>query len=171
LQSERNIHGVPGMIKHGAEYFKCTFSMEEKTREVKKLIDAILLLRREMQRFVQNKIREDQLDLTYEMVRVLAVLWRKGNMNQQEIADKLQKNKSSLTSLLDNLAKRDLIIRTEDTADRRNKIISLTKTGQDYEEQIKPILEDFYQTLEKKICPADLQGAIALLNHMLRNLS
>lgn len=46
-------------------------------------------------------------------------------MNQQQIADSVFKNKASLTSLLANMERKDLVVRNEDTSERRNKIIIL----------------------------------------------
>jgi len=123
-----------------------------------------------MKQYVQRKIREDQLDLTYEMLQVLSVLWKTGHSNQQEIANRIQKNKASLTSLLDNLTKRNLIVRTEDPSDRRNKIISLTKIGREYEAQFNPILEDFHQSLKKGISSEKIVEVKQILQVMQDNL-
>lgn len=138
--------------------------------DTKDLIDAILNLRLSMKQYVQRKIREDQLDLTYEMLQVLSVLWRTGHSNQQEIANRIQKNKASLTSLLDNLTKRNLIVRTEDPSDRRNKIISLTKIGREYEAQFNPILEGFHQSLKKGISNEKIVEVKQILQIMQDNL-
>lgn len=134
------------------------------------MIDAILNIRIAMKQYVQRRIREDQLDLTYEMVQVLAVLWRKGDMNQQEIADRVQKNKASLTSLLDNLAKRNLITRNEDPSDRRNKIISLTISGKEYEHQLEPLLSGFYQVLTEGLPRQEMGKITGFLKNMEENL-
>ncbi|GLU55495.1 MarR family winged helix-turn-helix transcriptional regulator [Dyadobacter frigoris] len=144
--------------------------MEDPLKETTALIDAILNIRIAMKQYVQRRIRKDKLDLTYEMVQVLGVLWRKGEMNQQEIADRVQKNKASLTSLLDNLAKRNLITRNEDPADRRNKIISLTDSGKEYEKQLEPLLEGFYQILAKNLPRQDMKKITGFLKNMEINL-
>lgn len=138
--------------------------------EVRELIDSILHVRLGMKQFIQRKIREHGIDLTYEMLQVLAVLWRNGKMNQQDIADNIQKNKASLTSLLDNLERRGLVMRSEDLSDRRNKIISLTPLGVDYKEQFQPVFNEFYDTLSKDLTRENLREVRMLLNHMYRNL-
>lgn len=144
--------------------------MEDSLKETTALIDAILNIRIAMKQYVQRRIREDKLDLTYEMVQVLAVLWRKGEINQQEIADRVQKNKASVTSLLDNLAKRNLITRNEDSIDRRNKIISLTDSGKEYEKQLEPLLNGFYQTLIQDLPRQDMKEITVFLKNMENNL-
>lgn len=123
-----------------------------------------------MKQFIQRKVREHGIDLTYEMLQVLTVLWRKGKMNQQDIADNIQKNKASLTSLLDNLEKRGLVMRSEDPSDRRNKIISLTPLGLQYRLQFQPIFNEFYETLSKDVSKEKLREIGMLLNQIYKNL-
>lgn len=138
--------------------------------EIRALIDSILNLRLGMKQFIQRKVREHGIDLTYEMLQVLAVLWRKGEMNQQDIADSIQKNKASLTSLLDNLEKRGLVVRSEDSADRRNKIISLTSRGVAYQERFQPIFNEFYEALSRNIPKEKIGEAGKLLGQIYKNL-
>ncbi|SJN49312.1 Transcriptional regulator, MarR family [Sphingobacterium sp. JB170] len=123
-----------------------------------------------MRNYIRKKLRESNLDLTYEMLQVLGVLWSRGDLNQQDIADTVAKNKASLTSILDNLAKRDLIIRTEDPADRRSKIISLTKTGQVYEDELDALMNGLYITLKAKLPEKDLVYATSVITKMSENL-
>ncbi|MGO3804852.1 MAG: MarR family winged helix-turn-helix transcriptional regulator [Sphingobacterium sp.] len=127
-------------------------------------------LRTGMRNYIRKKLRESNLDLTYEMLQVLGVLWSRGDLNQQDIADTVAKNKASLTSILDNLAKRDLIIRTEDPADRRSKIISLTKTGQVYEDELDALMNGLYITLKANLPEKDLVYATSVITKMSENL-
>ena len=139
--------------------------------DVKQLIDSIQNLRLSMKYFIQRRMKEESIDLTYEMLQVLLVIWRHGDQNQQDIANLVQKNKASLTSLLDNLAKRKLIIRSEDPSDRRNKIISLTKMGREYKDQLAPIFKEFYKKLQGGFSSEQLQQIAQWLNEMNKSLS
>ena len=138
--------------------------------EIRALIDSILNVRLGMKQFIQRKVRDHGIDLTYEMLQVLTVLWRKGETNQQDIADNIQKNKASLTSLLDNLEKRGLVNRLEDPSDRRNKIISLTAPGLGYREELQPIFNEFYEALSKDISKAEIGEVATLLGRIYKNL-
>ncbi|MFT3822938.1 MAG: MarR family transcriptional regulator [Chitinophagaceae bacterium] len=104
------------------------------------------------------------IDITYEMLQVLRVLWNSGGkINQQEIANIVNKNKASLTSLIDNLTKRGLVERTEDDADRRNKIIVLTKLGKAYQDKLQPTLSGIYDIEKSGISIDEIASATALL--------
>src|SRR5690554_1817126 len=93
-------------------------------QHIKSLLENIQSLSTNVRHYMHKQISNLDLDLTYEMVKVLFILDDHRYLNQQQIADITRKNKASLTSLIGNMEKRGLVMRTEDSADRRNKIIS-----------------------------------------------
>ena len=44
-------------------------------------------LRNHVRQFIQVKIREHNINITFEMLEVMSTLWRKDGVNQQELAD------------------------------------------------------------------------------------
>ncbi|WEK34331.1 MAG: MarR family transcriptional regulator [Candidatus Pseudobacter hemicellulosilyticus] len=137
---------------------------------VRNLIDSLHQVRLQMKLFTQRNLREYKVDITYEMLQVLSLLWRRGGLNQQEIADSLQKNKASITPLINNLSSRKLVTRAEDPSDRRNKIISLTKSGQEFKQKLEPLYHEFLDRMTKGISLADFRQATELLQKIDANL-
>lgn len=121
--------------------------------------------------FIRNKFKENNVDLTFEMLQVLINLWEKQGFNQQELANILLKDKASLTPLIDNLSKRGLVQRTEDVNDRRNKLINLTQKGKDFEQQIKPWIEELFSIAGKGLTVQELTTSITLFEKMSGNFS
>src|SRR5882757_948997 len=119
---------------------------------------------------IQIKIKEHGLNITYEMLEVMGCLWRKDAINQQEIADLTLRDKSSMTYLLDNLVKRKLVKRVEDEADRRNKLIYLTREGKELKEQLYPWVAEVYGMASEGVDPDSLQNSLRVLNEMINNL-
>jgi DNA-binding MarR family transcriptional regulator len=142
-------------------------------QELEKLVtmmDLIQTIRQAMKGYFQARIRESNLNLTFEMFQVMAILWRKDGINQQEIADRVQKNKASLTPLLDNLSKRNLVVRNEDPSDRRNKIISLTEEGREYEAHIQPLINDLYDVIKEDISVEQVENVTIMLRKIHGNI-
>lgn len=137
---------------------------------IRAVLDAITSLRSAMRQFISRIIKEGDYDITYEMMQLLLVLWRGHEVNQQEIANLLIKNKASITPLIDNLSKRKLVVRTEDPSDRRNKIIALTKAGREFMEAFMPALDDFFSRIENDITPREMEQVSNVLMKMRRNL-
>ncbi|PZP52554.1 MAG: hypothetical protein DI598_00535 [Pseudopedobacter saltans] len=83
--------------------------------------------------------------LTLEMTQVIFSVWSMGGAaNQQEIAYRLGKNKSSITSLIDNLVKREMITRETNPDNRRNNIIKLSEKGEDFVSELYPTVYRTY---------------------------
>lgn len=138
----------------------------ESPNPVKPLVDAIIALRTSLKQYYIQKIKEQQLDITYEMLQVLATLWKKERMNQQDIAVAIQKNKASVTPLIDNLCKRDLVKRVSDPNDRRNNLIELTSKGDAYRELLNPVQQDLYQVILKEITSQKVSEITELLEKL-----
>ena len=127
-------------------------------------VDAVITVRQAIKQLAQQKIKDlHDREITYEMLQVLIVLWKKNQVNQQEIANRVQKNKASLTPLIDSLVKKKLIIRSEDPVDRRNKIISLTRAGQQYKKKFAPMMTELYGLIKGNIPDEILQQTTAIL--------
>ncbi len=104
------------------------------------------------------------------MLEVMSCLWRKDGINQQEIADYTVRDKSSMTYLLDNLVKRDLVKRVEDENDRRNKLIYLTTAGVGLRETLAPWVAEIYDVATERLSDADLKKLSHGINQMITTL-
>jgi len=127
-------------------------------------------LRNDVRQHIQVKIKEQGINITFEMLEVMGCLWKKDGINQQEIADLTLRDKSSMTYLLDNLVKRGMVKRVEDEDDRRNKLIYLTSEGTALKEQLYPWVAEVYEMATKEVDIEDLRTGVILLNKMTDNL-
>ena len=91
-----------------------------------KLIFAILLSRH---------FRQNSLDITPEQWTVLIYLWEQDGVTQQELCNATYKDKPSMTRLIDNMEKQNLVVRISSKTDRRINLIHLTRIGKDLEEK------------------------------------
>lgn len=116
--------------------------------KMQNFVYALLMVQSSYRQAIQKQIREAGIDLTFEMIQVMKCLYRKDGVNQQELANQTHKDKSSLSYLLKNMEKRQLIIRTESAIDKRSKLITLTPEGQALHIQIKTLVGTVYQKVE-----------------------
>ena len=123
-----------------------------------------------LRQYIQLKIKEHGINITFEMLEVMASLWKKDGINQQELADLTYRDKSSMTYLLDNLVKRKMVKRIEDQNDRRNKLIYLTKEGISLKEQLYPWVAEVYEMATEQVDINDIQSSLMLINKMISNL-
>lgn len=145
-------------------------AMEQSLELARDLSRALMEMRNYMRQHLQVRIKENNIDVSFELLEILGVLYRKDGINQQEIADILIKDKSSITYLIDSLTKRDLVERKEDENDRRNKLIYLTENGKHMKQTLHPWVEEIYEQATNGIKVAELEKAVALVQKMNENL-
>jgi DNA-binding MarR family transcriptional regulator len=126
----------------------------------RELVRTVTELRTHLRQFLQAKIREHHLDLSFELIEVMAVLWRQDGINQQVLADTIVKDKSSMVYLIDNLIKRDLVYKAQDEKDKRNKLIFVTDEGKQLQKKLNPLIIEMYESSSEGISTTELKKAI-----------
>lgn len=99
-------------------------------------------------RRLQKKFNQAGLNLTIEQWSVLYQLWKHDGTSQQELCTRTFRDKPSITRLVDNLEKLQLVKRVPSEADRRINLVYLTKAGMRLEEQTMTLAE---QTLNEAL--------------------
>jgi len=93
-------------------------------------------------RRLQKKFNNAGLNLTIEQWSVLYHLWKQEGMSQQELCNATFRDKPSITRLVDNLEKLDLVKRVASENDRRINRIYLTKQALKLQEQSMILAEE-----------------------------
>lgn len=119
---------------------------------------------------IQERLKGQELDISFELLDVMGFLWRRDGINQQELADMAIKDKSSMTYLIDNLVRRKLVTRAEDEHDRRSKLIYLTREGRQLQKKLEPPVTEAYQKASAGVTRTELNNAISLVKNMTNNV-
>jgi DNA-binding MarR family transcriptional regulator len=108
-------------------------------------------------RRLQKKFNRSGLNLTIEQWSVLYHLWKEDGQSQQELCNATFRDKPSITRLVDNLEKINLVKRVPSESDRRINLIFLTKQAQKLQEESMLLAEN---TLNEALTnvPADKIG-------------
>lgn len=119
---------------------------------------------------IQACLNEHDPDLSVELVEVLGLLSRNDGINQQEIANKVSKDKSSITYLINSLVKRELVERVAYKNDRRNNQIFLTSKGKKLVEKVYPWVLELYKKAAVDLHEDNINQALLLVKKMTANL-
>ncbi|AZA89207.1 Multidrug resistance operon repressor [Chryseobacterium nakagawai] len=119
---------------------------------------------------IQACVNEYDPDLSVELVEILGLLSRNNGINQQEIANKVSKDKSSITYLINALVKRELVERIAYKNDRRNKQIFLTSKGKNLVEKVYPWALELYKKAAGDLHEDEINKALFLVKKMTANL-
>ncbi|HEX5653420.1 MAG TPA: MarR family transcriptional regulator [Chitinophagaceae bacterium] len=93
-------------------------------------------------RRLQKKFNAAGLNLTIEQWSVLYHLWKQEGISQQELCNATFRDKPSITRLVDNLEKQNLVKRVPSDTDRRINLIFLTKQAQKLQDESMALAEE-----------------------------
>lgn len=112
---------------------------------------------------LQRALKQNNVDMTFEMLQIMHRLWREQGVSQQFLAEKTAKDKACLTNLINNLEKKGWVVRKEDPTDRRNRLVYLTEEGENLSKLVTPLIQHIYQQTGEEIGMKQLEVCINLL--------
>lgn len=128
------------------------------------VISAVL---RATQAFVGLALRSLEVagtSITLAQYRMLAVLWADDGQNVRDLAGRLGVDRSTATRMCNRLVSAGLIERTEDPADRRAVLISLTGEGRGVVEAVTRARRDNVGALLRALPPDRREQLVDLLD-------
>ena len=105
-------------------------------------------------RRLQKKVNNASLNITIEQWSVLYHLWKQDGISQQELCNATFRDKPSITRLVDNLEKLELVKRVASESDRRINKIYVTKHSLKLQEQTMELAEETLNEALESV-PAD----------------
>jgi DNA-binding MarR family transcriptional regulator len=96
--------------------------------------------------------------LTQGEAHVLGLLARSGRANVAELHRGLAHKRSTLTSILDRLARRRLITRTVGATDRRTFVVRLTAKGRKLAKRVQRHLSALERAVVRRVSAANIKG-------------
>jgi DNA-binding MarR family transcriptional regulator len=116
--------------------------------------------------FLTRQLALNGIDMTIEQFKVMVVLWKEKSSTQQNIADFVGKDKTSITRLIAGLEKRSLIQRTTACADKRCNLVTLTPQGVALEKPTMEVLKQANESLQRHFNPEELAITLRVLKQM-----
>lgn len=117
----------------------------------------LIKTRRAFRQAIQRMLALHNIEMTFEMLQVMYLLWIEQGVSQQQLAVRSSKDKACLTNLINNLIKKGWVRRKNDAIDRRKKLIYLTAAGEALATRVRPVLDSIYETAGNKMAPGEMQ--------------
>ncbi|MBQ1974154.1 MAG: MarR family transcriptional regulator [Paraprevotella sp.] len=119
-------------------------------------------------KFYRN-FRLNNMDITPEQWTVLIYLWQKDGVTQQELCNATFKDKPSMTRLIDNMERQNLVVRISSKTDRRINQIHLTRTGRDLESKSRYVAHKTLKEALKGLSAEELRISQEVLKKVFAN--
>ncbi len=121
-------------------------------------------------RRLQKKFNTAGLNLTIEQWSVLYHLWKQDGISQQELCNASFRDKPSITRLVDNLEKLNLVKRVPSEHDRRINLIYTTKQSHKLEEETMQLAEETLNEALETVPPEKVEVCKEVLKLVYDNL-
>lgn len=125
--------------------------MNKRKETIPELFRQLMRVRAVFRQAMLKKLKENNIEMTFEMLQIMHALWLEQGISQQTLAFNTVRDKASLTSLINNLEKKGLVERKSIATDGRSKLIFLSEKGEALSLILKPMVNDVYAHIEKKI--------------------
>ena len=126
---------------------------------------------RSIRRRLNARLADTGPAITGEEWAILVHLWNQDGQPQQQLADTLDKDKTTMSRLLSSLERQHLIVRVPDEADRRQKLVYLTDQGNTLEQAIVPIALQVLAEAQRGLADDQLETCKEVLRRIHDNLA
>lgn len=119
---------------------------------------------------LNHNFQSSGYDITVEQWRVLVNLWNREGQSQRELAEAVHKDKTGITRILNGMERRDLVVRTADRTDARNKLIYLTRKGRELQQALVVLTRKTLDEALIGVAEEDLEACKEVLRRVIRNV-
>ncbi|WP_245799273.1 MarR family winged helix-turn-helix transcriptional regulator [Virgibacillus siamensis] len=106
---------------------------------------ATVRLSKKISRIINHHLKE--FNITTEQWAVLRTVYESGLINQRTLSERADKDKATLTKILDLLEKHEYTTRVQNPDDRRSFLIQITEKGSNLVNSVGPYLKEVYSEL------------------------
>lgn len=121
-------------------------------------------------RRLQKNFKAANIEITIEQWSVLYHLWKQDGMSQQQLCEATFRDKPSITRLVDNLEKYNLVKRVGNKKDRRINLICLTAEGKKLEEESMSVANQTLNEALEGVTNQQIEIAKEVLQQVYDNL-
>ena len=124
-----------------------------------------------LKQFIAAKLRQKNVPLTPEQFLLIDLLWNQGPMSQQQLADQMQKDKNSVTKLVDAIERKGFVYRQQNASDRRSNTLVLTEKALELRDDAKQKGISILDEMLEGISEAELRSFLSTLNKLNVNMT
>ncbi len=120
--------------------------------------------------FFCDKLSEKGFPLTKQQLLLLVILSKNNGKSQNELAFLTDRDKASLTKLINTLEKKNLMARIPSKEDRRKNLLHITTQGENMKERAMPIFKEIITKVQRGITQTEIDSTIEVLKKLQQNI-
>lgn len=120
--------------------------------------------------YISNHLSDHDIDLTKVQMVLLIRLYYNDGQPQNDLAILTNRDKASLTRLLDTMERKGLVVRVPSRDDKRIKLVHITKKGIELYESARPLVKEMIAEVQKGMSSEDINFMIETLKQVQLNI-
>jgi MarR family transcriptional regulator, temperature-dependent positive regulator of motility len=125
------------------------------------------LVRRAQQRHLAVWQSEVSAEITSVQYAALEILHRTPGVNQRQLGDELDVDRSTIADLVARMVRNELVARSDDPVDKRSYVLFLTAAGKKQLSSLRPRVEEVERILTAKLTANETRELRRLLSALL----
>ncbi len=121
--------------------------------------------------YCNEKYKEGGIDLRSQQAILLNIIAANDGLVQNDLAFFTNRDKTTLTRLINSLETKDLVQRISSKSDKRKKKIFITDEGRKMIDRIRPIIKNAMQDLESGVTEEEKEIVKKVLSKMRNNIT
>lgn len=125
---------------------------------------------KEFSQLLTSQFKAQGFNISSEQFSILVVLWYQDGLTQKELSNQLNRDKTTISRVINTMIKEEWIGRHFDEQDKRIRKIKLTEKGKTLQEKLVKISGDLYMQAIQGIPESSIHIAALALRRMRKNL-
>lgn len=111
-------------------------------------------------------LQKKGFDMTHEQLVLLMIISHKKGINQKELAQKLDRDKTSIARSISKLERDHKVVRIQTAGDKRINNLYLTKEGVQLLNDIRPVVKMVRTQLKDGFSPEEIESVVSFMKRL-----
>ncbi|MFK5857370.1 MAG: MarR family transcriptional regulator [Bacteroidota bacterium] len=124
-----------------------------------------------MAHFITKSMHANNFSITHEQLVILKIMSCNEGISQKELAEKLDRDKTSIARSITILEKDHKVVRINNQDDKRINSLYLTKEGKELLDELQPIFENLKNEIQEGFTDEEIKNVVSFLKKITDRLT
>ncbi len=124
-----------------------------------------------MAQYITRSMHSNNFSITHEQLVILKIISCREGISQKELAEKLDRDKTSIARSINVLEKDHKVVRVNNKDDKRVNSLYLTKDGKDLLDELQPVFENIKNEMQEGFTNEEINTVVSFLKKMTNRIT
>jgi DNA-binding MarR family transcriptional regulator len=121
--------------------------------------------------YITKSLHANNFSITHEQLVILKIMWCNEGISQKQLAEKLDRDKTSIARSITLLEKDHKVVRINNKDDERVNSLYLTKEGKELLDELQPLFENIKNEMQEGFTDDEIANAVSFLKKITMRVS